>query len=182
MGTIEKFDAIIIGTGQAGPSMAARCAKEGLKTAIIEKNKFGGTCVNDGCTPTKTMVASARAAHIARRGSEFGVMIDGPITVDMKKVKARKDAIVSKSNKGVENWMKNTENLTVFEGHARFENNHTIKVNNSLLQADKIFINVGGRTRVPKGYEGIDVLTNTSLLNLDYAPERNYYRAWRPFS
>ena len=171
MSTIEKFDAIIIGTGQAGPSMAARCAKEGLKTAVIEKGKFGGTCVNDGCTPTKTMVASARAAHIARRGDEFGVIINGDITVDMKKVKARKDAMVNKSNKGVENWMKNTENITVFEGHARFQNNNTIKVNDSLLQADKIFINVGGRTRIPKGYEDIDVLTNTSIMNLEYVPE-----------
>ena len=171
MGTVQKFDAIIIGTGQAGPSMAARCAKEGLKTAVIEKHKFGGTCVNDGCTPTKTMVASARAAHIARRGEEFGVIINGAITVDMKKVKARKDAIVNKSNKGVENWMKSTENITVFEGHARFENNNTIKVNNTLLQADKIFINVGGRTRIPEGYEDVNVLTNTSIMDLDYVPE-----------
>lgn len=168
---MEQFDAIIIGTGQAGPSMAARCASEGLKTAIIEKNKFGGTCVNDGCTPTKTMVASARAAHIARRASEFGVNIGGDISIDMKKVKERKDAIVHQSNSGVENWMKNTENLKVFEGHARFKDDHTIEVNGQELTADKIFVNVGGRARVPDNYEGVDVLTNTSIVDLDFVPE-----------
>jgi len=168
---MEKFDAIIIGTGQAGPSMAARCAAEGLKTAIIEKNKFGGTCVNDGCTPTKTMVASAKAAHMARRGDEFGVKINGEISVDMKKVKERKDAIVHQSNSGVEKWLKNTKNLTVFEGHARFKNNNTIEVDGQELQADKIYINVGGRARVPEGYEGVDVLTNTSIVDLDFVPE-----------
>ena len=155
---MEKFDAIIIGTGQAGPSMAARCAAQGLKTAIIEKNKFGGTCVNDGCTPTKTMVASARAAYIARRASEFGVDISGDITVDMKKVKSRKDAIVSQSNSGVKNWMKSTQNITVFEGHARFQSNNTILVNDKLLSADKIFINVGGRARIPDNYKGLDAI------------------------
>lgn len=169
--SMEKFDAIIIGTGQAGPSMAARCAAEGLKTAIIEKDKFGGTCVNNGCTPTKTMVASARAAHMARRGSEFGVNISGDITVDMKKVKERKDAIVHQSNSGVENWMKNTENITVFEGHARFKSNHVVEVNGQELSAEKIYINVGGRARVPNGYEGIDVLTNASIVDLDFVPE-----------
>ena len=168
---MEKFDAIIIGTGQAGPSMAARCAAQGLKTAIIEKNKFGGTCVNDGCTPTKTMVASARAAYIARRASEFGVDISGDITVDMKKVKSRKDAIVSQSNSGVKNWMKSTQNITVFEGHARFQSNNTILVNDKLLSADKIFINVGGRARIPDNYKGLDVLTNTSVMELDYLPD-----------
>lgn len=167
---MEKFDAIIIGTGQAGPSLAARCASEGLKTAIIERNKFGGTCVNDGCTPTKTMVASAKAAHMARRASEFGVNISGEVSVDLKKVKARKDEIVNQSNTGVENWLKGTKNLTVIEGHARFENNNTLKVNDRLLSADKIFINVGGRARVPNGYEGIDVLTNTSIMELESVP------------
>ncbi|MDY8135131.1 FAD-containing oxidoreductase [Aquimarina sp. 2201CG5-10] len=168
---MEKFDAIIIGTGQAGPSLAARCAAEGLKTAIIEKGKFGGTCVNDGCTPTKTMVASAKVAHVARRAAEFGVNINGEISVDMKKVKARKDTIVNQSNTGLEKWLKNTENLTVYEGHARFENNHTIKVNDQLLYADKIFINVGGRARVPDEYKDVNALTNTDMMNLDYVPE-----------
>lgn len=168
---MTKFDAIIIGTGQAGPSLAARCGAEGLKTAVIEKGKFGGTCVNDGCTPTKTMVASAKAAFMARRASDFGININGDISVDMRKVKERKDAIVNQSNTGVENWMKNTPNLTVYEGHARFKSNNTVEVNGELLQADKIFINVGGRARVPEGYEGVDVLTNTSIMDIDFVPE-----------
>jgi len=168
---MEKFDAIIIGTGQAGPSMAVRCAAEGLKTAIIEKSLIGGTCVNVGCTPTKTMVASARTAHMARRAAEFGINIDGQITVDMKKIKARKDAIVCQSSSGVEKWLKGTNNLTVIEGHARFENNNTIRVNDKLLTADKIFINVGGRARIPEGYGEIEALTNSTILDLDYVPE-----------
>ncbi|NER12088.1 FAD-containing oxidoreductase [Leptobacterium flavescens] len=168
---MEKFDAIIIGTGQAGPSLAARCAAEGLKTAVIEKAKFGGTCVNDGCTPTKTLVASAKMAHMARRAEDYGVVINGDISVDMKMVKARKDAIVSKSNTGVENWMKNTKNLTVFEGHARFTSNNTIAVNDKVLTADKIFLNVGGRAYIPEGFEGVDVLTNTEMMDIDFVPE-----------
>ncbi|MCZ6864126.1 MAG: FAD-dependent oxidoreductase, partial [Candidatus Dadabacteria bacterium] len=142
---ITKYDAIIIGTGQAGPTLAARLAGEGMKTAIIERKLFGGTCVNTGCTPTKTMVASARAAYIVRRGSDFGVMIDGSVSVDMKKVKSRKDEVVRQSNEGVESWLKNTKNLTVHEGHARFEDTYTISINGERLEAEKIFINVGGR-------------------------------------
>jgi len=168
---MEKFDAIIIGTGQAGPSMAARCAAQGLKTAIIEKNKFGGTCVNDGCTPTKTMVASAKAAFMARRATDFGIEITGEIKVDMKKVKARKDILVNASTTGVENWMRNTENMTVIRGHARFVENHVLQIGDRKITSDKIFINVGGRPRVPEGYEGINVLTNTELMELDYVPE-----------
>ena len=117
----EKFDAIIIGTGQSGPSLAARMTREGMKVAIIERKLFGGTCVNVGCIPTKTLVASARAAYMARRGSDFGVVIDGGIKVDMKAVKARKDGVVRQSNQGVTNWMKNMDNLTVYEGHGRLE-------------------------------------------------------------
>ncbi|MFQ6018142.1 MAG: FAD-dependent oxidoreductase, partial [Kiloniellaceae bacterium] len=113
----ETFDAIIIGTGQSGPSLAARMTREGMKTAIIERKLFGGTCVNVGCIPTKTLVASARAAHMARRGADFGVVMDGPVRVDMKRVKARKDGVVRQSNEGVTNWLKNMENLTVYEGH-----------------------------------------------------------------
>ena len=117
----EKFDSVIIGTGQAGPSLADRMTREGMKTAIIERKLFGGTCVNVGCIPTKTLVASARAAHMARRGGDFGVDIEGPIGVDMKAVKARKDGVVRMSNKGVTYWLKNMENLTVYEGHGRLE-------------------------------------------------------------
>ena len=115
------YDAIIIGTGQAGPSLAVRLAGTGMKVAIIERKRFGGTCVNNGCIPTKTLIASARAAHVTRSGGEFGVTIEGSVTVDMKKVKARKDAVVRRSNEGVEQWLRGTENLTVYQGHARFE-------------------------------------------------------------
>lgn len=167
-----KFDAIVIGTGQAGPSLAGKLAAQGMKTAIIERKLFGGTCVNTGCTPTKALVASARAAHMARRGSDFGVEITGEISVDMKKVKARKDAIVSQSNNGVENWLKGTKNLTVYEGHGRFEGPNTVSVGDDLLEADKIFINVGGRAYVPEDhFKGIDVWTNTQMMEVDFIPE-----------
>ncbi len=141
----EKFDAIIIGTGQSGPSLAARMTKEGMKTAIVERKLFGGTCVNVGCIPTKTLVASARAAYMARRGADFGVVIDGSIAVDMKKVKARKDAVVRQSNEGVTNWLKTMDGLTVYEGHGRLESPTSVRVNGDLLEADKIILNVGAR-------------------------------------
>jgi len=168
---MEQFDAIIIGTGQAGPSLAARCAEEGLKTAIIERDKFGGTCVNTGCTPTKALVASARAAHMANRMDDFGVSIDGAITVDMEKVKARKDAIVEESTEGIERWLKSTENLTVYEGHARFEDEKVLSVGDKKLSANKIFINVGGRAFIPNGFEDVDYLTNSSIMELVEVPE-----------
>ena len=168
---MEKYDAIIIGTGQAGPSIAARCAAEGLKTAVIERKLFGGTCVNNGCTPTKALVASAKAAHMARRGNDYGVSISGNISVDMAAVKARKDKIVAQSNNGVENWMKNTENLTVYEGHARFEGPKTINVNGDRLEAENIFINVGGRAFVPDGFEGVNYLTNSTIMDVDFVPK-----------
>lgn len=168
---MEKFDAIIIGTGQAGPSLAARFAAEGHKTAIIEKEHFGGTCVNSGCTPTKALVASARNAFMARRSSDFGVNISGEISVDMKAVKARKDKIVNQSTTGVENWMKNTENLTVYEGHARFESDNTIRVGDDLLEGDKIFINVGGKAFVPDSFKDVPYLTNVEMMDVDFVPE-----------
>jgi pyruvate/2-oxoglutarate dehydrogenase complex dihydrolipoamide dehydrogenase (E3) component len=169
----EKYDAIVIGTGQSGPSLAVRLAREGLKTAIIERSLFGGTCVNVGCTPTKALVASARAAYMARRGPEFGVAIDGPINVDMKKVKARKDAIVRPSTEGVERWLKKTQNLTVYEDHGRFESTHRVRVNDELLEADKIFINTGARAFVPDmpGLKEVNYLTNSSMMEVDFLPE-----------
>ena len=169
----NKFDAIIIGTGQAGPSLAQRMTGEGMKTAIIERKLFGGTCVNVGCIPTKTLVASARSAYMARRAADFGVAIDGSIAVDMKKVKARKDAIVRKSNEGVTNWLKNMENLTVFEGHGRLESATSVRVNDELLEADKIILNVGGRASVPDipGLQDIDYLTNSNMMDVDFLPE-----------
>ena len=169
----KKYEAIVIGTGQSGPSLAARLAQEGLKTAIIERKLFGGTCVNVGCTPTKALVASARAAYMARRGSDFGVVIEGSIDVDMKQVKARKDAIVRPSTEGVENWLKNTPNLTVYEDHARFESDHRVRVNNELLEADKIFINTGARAFISDmpGLKDVDYLTNSSMMDVDFLPE-----------
>ena len=169
----NKFDAIIIGTGQAGPSLAQRMTGEGMKTAIIERKLFGGTCVNVGCIPTKTLVASARSAYMARRAADFGVAIDGSIAVDMKKVKARKDAVVRKSNEGVTNWLKNMENLTVFEGHGRLESATSVRVNDELLKADKIILNVGGRAFVPDipGLHDIDYLTNSNMMDVDFLPE-----------
>ncbi len=169
----NNYDAIIIGTGQAGPSLAARLAGAGKQVAIIERARFGGTCVNVGCTPTKTLVASARAAYVARRGADFGVMIDGAITVDMKKVKARKDAVVRRSTEGVENWLKNTENITVYEGHARFEDAHSVRVGEARLAADKVFINVGARAFVPPlpGLQSVDYLTNVGMMEIDFLPE-----------
>ncbi|MDR9410251.1 MAG: FAD-containing oxidoreductase [Balneolaceae bacterium] len=168
---METFDAIIIGTGQAGPSLAARCASEGLKTAVIEKDKFGGTCVNTGCTPTKAMVASAKAAHMARRGDDFGVEISGDIQVDMKKVKARKDKLVENSTNGVENWLRETENLTVMEGHAKFIDNHIVEVGGRKLTAEKIFINTGARPFIPPALNHVDYMTNKEILDLEEVPE-----------
>ncbi len=168
-----QFDAIIIGTGQAGPSMAQKMTQEGLKTAIVERKLFGGTCVNVGCIPTKTLVASARAAHMAHRSSDFGIAIDGNITINMKQVKARKDSIVQQSNTGVTNWLKNMDNLTVYEGHARMEDANTVRVNGDLLKSDKIIINVGGRPVVPDipGINEVDYMTSSSIMDVDFLPE-----------
>jgi pyruvate/2-oxoglutarate dehydrogenase complex dihydrolipoamide dehydrogenase (E3) component len=169
----EKFDAIIIGTGQSGPSLAARMTREGMKTAIIERKLFGGTCVNVGCVPTKALVASARAAYMAQRGADFGVAIDGSIAVDMKRVKARKDGIVRQSNEGVTNWLKNMENLTVYEGHGRLESATSVRVNGDLLEAGRIVLNVGGRAFVPDmpGVADVDYLTNSSMMEVDFLPD-----------
>ena len=168
-----KYDAIVIGTGQAGPPLAVRLADTGMKVAIIERKRFGGTCVNNGCIPTKTLVASARAAHVARRAGDYGVMIPGSIAVDMKKVKMRKDALVRRSSEGVEKWVKNTQNLAVYEGHARFADAHRVRVGDELLEADKIFINVGGRASVPPlgGIDEVSYLNNSTMMDVDFLPE-----------
>ncbi len=171
MSDTQHFDAIVIGTGQAGPSLAARCAGEGLKTAVIEKDNFGGTCVNSGCTPTKAMVASARAIYMARRGEEFGFRIDGDITVDLDKILARKNKLVKNSTEGVENWLRNTEDLTVIQGHARFVDNHSVEVNGKILSADKIFINTGARPFIPPIFESVNYLTNKEIMELDEIPK-----------
>ena len=168
----KHFDAIIIGTGQAGPSLAARFAGAGKTVAIIERHKFGGTCVNTGCIPTKTLVASAYAIHVARRGAEYGFAV-GDMRVDMKRVKARKDAVSGRSNKGVEGWLRGTTNCTVIQGQARFQSPNTVVVNEQVLQADNIYINVGGRARIPDmpGIHDVPFLTNSSIMDIDFLPE-----------
>jgi pyruvate/2-oxoglutarate dehydrogenase complex dihydrolipoamide dehydrogenase (E3) component len=167
----DSFDAIIIGTGQAGPPLAVRLAGAGMKVAIIERKLFGGTCVNTGCIPTKTLVASAYAAHMARRAADFGVDA-GPVTVDMKRVKARKDAISAKSRTGVESMLRSTKNVTVYQGSARFESAREVSVGAARLTADRIFINVGGRAVIPNlpGLADVSYLTNSSILAIDSLP------------
>ena len=167
------YDAIVIGTGQAGPSLAVRLAKAGRKTAIIERKLFGGTCVNVGCIPSKTLIASARAAHVARRAADYGVVIEGEVRVDMARVKARKDAVVRQSTEGITKWLKGTANLAVIEGHARFEGPHAVRVNDARLEAPQIFIDVGGRALVPDlpGLADVPYLTNTSIMDVDFLPE-----------
>jgi len=169
----RKFDAVIIGTGQAGPSLAARLSSAGMTVAIIERHKFGGTCVNTGCIPTKTLVASAYAAHLARRGADYGFTIGGKVQVDMKRVKARKDDVAGRSNRGVEQWLRGLTNCTVIEGHARFESSSAVRVNDELLEANKIFINVGGRASVPSmpGMQEVPFFTNSSMMDVDFVPE-----------
>lgn len=168
-----RYDAIIIGTGQAGPSLAVRLAGAGMEVAIIERKRFGGTCVNSGCIPTKALVASARAAYIARRATEYGVAIAGLITADMKRVKERKDTIVRLSNEGLEKWLKTTEKVTVYEDHARFDDRRRVRVGDELLEADRLFINVGARASTPPlpGLDQIRYFTNSSMMDVDFLPE-----------
>ena len=168
-----QYDAIIIGSGQAGPFLAVRLAQAGMKVALVEREHFGGTCVNDGCIPTKTLIASARTAHVARRAAEYGVLIEGGVRVDMKAVKARKDAIVAKSVESLTLWLQGTPGLDVVWGQARFSGPNAVDVAGQRLVAPKIFINVGGRPVLPgwPGIERVPVLTNTSMMTLDFVPE-----------
>jgi pyruvate/2-oxoglutarate dehydrogenase complex dihydrolipoamide dehydrogenase (E3) component len=170
---IQRFDAIVIGAGQAGPSLAARLAGAGRKVAFVERKNFGGTCVNTGCMPTKTLVASAYAAHLARRAADYGVTIGGSITVDMRRVKARKDEVVRNASQGVERWLKGLPNVSVFEGHARFESATTLRVNDGVLEAGEIFINTGGRALVPPmpGLDEVKYFTNSTIMDVDFVPE-----------
>ncbi|WP_429811412.1 FAD-containing oxidoreductase [Ensifer sp. B1-9] len=167
----KHFDAIIIGAGQAGPSLAGRLTAAGKTVAIIERKFFGGTCVNTGCMPTKAMVASAYAAHLARRGADYGVST-GPISIDFARVMARKDTVRFTSRKNVESWLKGMKNCTVFEGHARFESPHEVRLGEDLLSADQIFLNVGGRAATPDfpGVEEVPYLNNVSIMDLDTLP------------
>ncbi len=167
-----EYDAIIVGTGQAGPALARRLVAAGWKVAIIERKLFGGTCVNTGCTPTKTLVASAYAAHVARRAADYGVTIGGAVGVDMKAVKARKDAVVGVSRNGLERSLRTLNGCTVYAGHARFVGPKEVEVGNDVLKADKIFINVGGRAVVPPipGLDQVPYLTNSSMMDVDFLP------------
>jgi pyruvate/2-oxoglutarate dehydrogenase complex dihydrolipoamide dehydrogenase (E3) component len=171
-GESTKFDAIIVGAGQAGPPLAGRLTEAGQTVAVIERKLVGGTCVNYGCIPTKTLVASAHAAHVARRGAEFGIGT-GDVTVDMAKVKARKDKVMLDDRHGVESWLEGMAGCTLIRGHARFEGPHSIRVDDQLLEADKIFLNVGGRAVVPDipGLADVDYLTNVGILDLATLPE-----------
>jgi pyruvate/2-oxoglutarate dehydrogenase complex dihydrolipoamide dehydrogenase (E3) component len=169
----RSFDAIIIGAGQAGPSLAGRLTQAGWNVAVIERNLFGGTCVNVGCTPTKALVATAHAAHLARRGGDFGVVPNGAVTIDMAKAKARKDAIVFKSRSGVEGWLRNMERCTVFNGAASFVSQNEVRVGDDVLQAKHIFLNVGARPTVPDlpGVHEVPYLDSTAILELDELPK-----------
>lgn len=168
----ETFDAIVVGAGQAGPPLAARLAAAGQRVAFIERDLFGGTCVNTGCTPTKTYVASAKAAHMARRAADFGVTVGGEVRVDLRAVKARKDAVVAQSRAGVEAWLRGMPGCEVIEGHARFVAPDTLRVGVREVSAPRVFLDVGGRAATPPipGIEGVRALTNTTILELEDLP------------
>src|SRR5258708_3447740 len=169
---MTDYDAIIIGTGQAGPALARRLAGAGQTVAIIERDRFGGTCVNTGCTPTKTLIASAYAAQLARRGAEYGFSTGGEVTVDMKRVKARKDHVVGLSNAGVERSLKSLKNCRVYQGHARFVSPREVEVDTEILRSERIFINVGARAAAPEipGLDRVEYLTNSSMMDVDFLP------------
>jgi pyruvate/2-oxoglutarate dehydrogenase complex dihydrolipoamide dehydrogenase (E3) component len=170
---VTAFDAIIIGAGQAGPSLAGRLTAAGMTVAFVERHLFGGTCVNTGCMPTKTLVASAYAVHLARRASDYGVVLGSPPQIDMPKVKARADAVSANSRTSIEQWLRNMSGCTVFKGHARFESANVVRVDEQQLTAPRIFVNVGGRALVPDmpGIGEVAFLTNTSILALDQVPK-----------
>lgn len=168
---MKKFDAIIIGTGQAGPSLAASLANNGKKTAIIEKDLLGGTCVNVGCTPTKTYIASARRAFIARNSEEMGVIINGNVSVDLRTIKKRKDDLIENSRNGLEKMFGDNKNITLIRGTARFLDDHSVQVENEIFKAENIYINVGARPRITKEFRNINYLTNESILEIEEVPE-----------
>jgi pyruvate/2-oxoglutarate dehydrogenase complex dihydrolipoamide dehydrogenase (E3) component len=169
---MNRYDAIVIGAGQAGPSLVGQLARAGMRVAVIEQGKFGGTCVNNGCTPTKTQLASAYAAWLAQRAAEYGVVIAGTIRIDMTRVKARKDALVERARESLERWLRSLANTTVYAGHARFLDAHTVSVGAQTLAAERFFLDVGGRPRVPPlpGVERVPYLTNESMMDVDFVP------------
>src|SRR5262245_36672773 len=170
---MPQFDAIIVGTGQAGPPLAHRLAAAGQRIAIIERHRLGGTCVNTGCSPTKTLVACAYAAHLARRGGDYGVSVPGPIVVDMRKIRARKDYVLGFSTRGVERALRSNPMISVHQGHARFTSRQSVMVAGETLSAPRIFINVGGRAAVPDipGLGEVEYFTNSTLLDIEYLPK-----------
>jgi pyruvate/2-oxoglutarate dehydrogenase complex dihydrolipoamide dehydrogenase (E3) component len=170
---MNRFDAIVIGAGQAGPSLAGRLTAAGMTVALIERKLVGGTCVNTGCTPTKTLVASAQSAYSARRAADYGILVEGAIRVDMAKVKARADTVAASSRIGLERWLRGMKGCTLIEGHARFEAPDRLRVDADLLTAPRIFINVGGRPSVPPlpGISDVPFLTNRTMLELEQVPE-----------
>jgi pyruvate/2-oxoglutarate dehydrogenase complex dihydrolipoamide dehydrogenase (E3) component len=169
---MNQYDAIIIGTGQAGPTLAERLAKAGMHVAVIERGHFGGTCVNNGCTPTKTLIASAYVARLAHRAAEYGLEV-GPVRVDMPRVKARKDAVVESSRTSLEKWLRGLANVSVYQAQARFLKANTVTVGADMLTAERIFINVGARPYVPDlpGVHEVPYLTSDTMMDVDFVPE-----------
>jgi pyruvate/2-oxoglutarate dehydrogenase complex dihydrolipoamide dehydrogenase (E3) component len=169
----QRFDAIIIGAGQAGPSLAGRLTAAGWTVALVERKAFGGTCVNTGCMPTKTLVASAYAAHLARRSAEYGIVLQGEVGVDMKRVHDRARTVTLDARGNLETWLDGMKGCTVFRGHARFEGPDTVRVGDEVLTAPKIFLNVGGRANAPDmpGLDDISYLTNVGMMDVDELPE-----------
>ena len=170
---MRRFDAIVIGAGQAGPSLAGRLAAAGQTVAIVERKLLGGTCVNTGCIPTKTLVANAKAAHVVRRSADYGVVVPGSIGIDFTRVMARAHSVSASSRDGIGSWLRSMARCTLLEGQARFESNDTVKVGDELLRAKRIFVNVGGRARIPEmpGVGTVPYLTNSSLLALQRLPD-----------
>jgi pyruvate/2-oxoglutarate dehydrogenase complex dihydrolipoamide dehydrogenase (E3) component len=170
---MSAYDAIIIGTGQAGPALAERLAHAGMRVAIIERGRFGGTCVNNGCTPTKTLIASAYVARLMQRAADYGVASSGPVRIDMTRVKARKDGLVDSGTASVEKWLRSLDNTTVYKGQARFLDAHTVGVNGESLTGERVFIDVGGRPSVPTlpGVDKVPYLTSESMMDVDFVPE-----------
>jgi pyruvate/2-oxoglutarate dehydrogenase complex dihydrolipoamide dehydrogenase (E3) component len=168
---MPKLDAIVIGAGQSGPSLAVRLANAGRKVLLVERRGLGGTCVNDGCIPTKTLGASARAAWTAREAARYGVRVEGSVSVDMQAVKARKDRVVQESRDGLATWIEGTPNLTLVLGQARFEGPHRVRVGDEVYEAEQFFLNVGGRAVVPEAIAAIPHLTNSSMMDVDVLPE-----------
>ncbi len=168
----QRFDAIIIGAGQAGPSLAGRLTGAGWTVALVERKDFGGTCVNTGCMPTKTLVASAYAAHLARRSADYGVVLQGEVSVDMKRVHDRARTVTLNARGNLEKWLGGMKGCTVFRGHARFEGPDTVRVGDELLTAPKIFLNVGGRANAPDmpGLADISYLTNVGMMEVETLP------------